>query len=235
MQGVNSGSYHPPLPMPPTPAAVPVTTVQPWCSVWGLVDRDACKALGCWAVGRAALVLSTCKVGLRVPLDCWPDLAASCSCPPRPRASLSGRVLSWQQVRHETLGLRWGGAPRLQAPSQAVTGIGFITIYLVRGASRQQTHSTQQLSPHPCGGCQRCIAFLKKSLASLPDWVIIHFGGISLDYSGFAPACWAGENSPWRQSTVTGMRISQSAGCPQKLGHRRLLNAAYIELQTSGC
>lgn len=162
--------------------------------IWGLVDRDACKALGCWAVGWAALVLSTCKVGLRVPLDCWPDLAASCSRPPRPRASLSGWVLSWQQVRHETLGLRWGGAPRLQAPSQAVTGVGFITIYLVRGASHQRTHSTQQLSPHPCGGCQRCIAFLH---ASLPDWVIIHFGGISLDYSGFAPACWAGENSPW--------------------------------------
>lgn len=54
-----------------------------------------------------------------------------------------------------------------------------------------------QPSPHPCDGCQRWIAFLKKSLASLPDWVIIHFGGISRDYSGFAPACWAGEISPW--------------------------------------
>ena len=77
VQGVNGGPYHPPLPMPPTPAAVPVTTMQPWCSIWGLVVRDTCKALGCWPVGQAALVLSIRKFGHRVPLDCWPDLAAS--------------------------------------------------------------------------------------------------------------------------------------------------------------
>lgn len=149
VQGVNSSPYHLP-PHVPTPAAVPVTNCAALVFIWGLVDRDACKALGCWAVGWPPRPEHCCKAGLRVPLDCRAgDLAASCSRPHVRRASLLGWVLSGSRYAHETLGARRGGAPRLQAPSQAVTGVGLITIYLVRGASHQRTHSTQQLSPSP--------------------------------------------------------------------------------------
>lgn len=158
VQGVNSSPYHPPLPMSPPQQ---LFQSQP-CSLGVHLGPGGQGRLQSWAAGLWAGLPLVLRAPAR--LDSGSHLTAGQTwLLPAPVLHVEGfsfwlGVVLAAGTPWEPLGLRWGGAPRLQGSITGCDRGGFITIYLVREPATSG-HTAPSSFSHPCGGCQRCFSF----------------------------------------------------------------------------